>query len=106
MVYQILQSRWGKVPPDYVFTLNRRQISGDWFSHKLKKFLVKLNSPKKLNVHSLRHTFASWLVQTGVSIYEVQKLLGHSDIKVTQIYAHLAPNELHDVVGRIIFNIN
>ena len=106
VVYQILQSRWGKVPSEFVFTLNGRQISGDWFSHKLKKYLVKLNDAKKLNVHSLRHTFASWLVQSGVSIYEVQKLLGHRDIKVTQIYAHLAPNELHSVVGRIIFDLN
>jgi site-specific recombinase XerD len=89
------------VNSELVFTLEGRQITGDWFSHKLKKYLNKLNSPKKLNVHSLRHTFASWLVQSGASIYEVQKLFGHSDIKVTQIYAHLDPNELHSVVGRI-----
>jgi integrase len=78
VVYQILQSRWGKVPSEYVFTLNGRQIRWRLVSHKLKKYLVKLNSPKKLNIHSLRHSFASWLVQSGVSIYEVQKLLGHS----------------------------
>jgi len=103
VVYRIFQNRWGKIPSEYVFTLNGRQISGDWFSHKLKDYMKKLDIPKKLNVHSLRHTFASWLVQSGVSIYEIQKLLGHSDIKVTQIYAHLAPNELHSVVSRIVF---
>ena len=43
----------------------------------------------KLNFHSLRQTFASWLVQRGVSIYEVSNLLDHSDIKVTKIYPHL-----------------
>jgi integrase len=45
-------------------------------------------------VHALRHTFASYLVRHGVSIYEVQKLLGHSDIKVTERYAHLFPVDL------------
>jgi site-specific recombinase XerD len=51
----------------------------------------------------LRHTFATWLVQNGASIYEVQKLLGHSDIKTTQIYAHLMASELHTTVNRISF---
>lgn len=41
--------------------------------------------------HSLRHTFASHAVQKGVSIYELQELLGHSDIKLTKRYAHLSP---------------
>ena len=58
--------------------------------------LAKLN--KKLNFHSLRHTFASWLVQKGVSIYEVSKLLGHADIKTTQIYAHLRSDDLRNAV--------
>lgn len=38
------------------------------------------------------------LVQRGVSIYEVSKLLGHSDIRVTQIYAHLRPENLRNAV--------
>ncbi len=61
--------------------------------------LAKLN--KKLNFHSLRHTFASWLVQKGVSIYEVSKLLGHADIKTTQIYAHLRSDDLRNAVERL-----
>lgn len=101
VAFQILQKRCGKVKSKYVFTLRGRQIDGDWLLQKLRKYINKLNTSKKLNVHSLRHTFASWLVQSGVSIYEVQKLLGHSDIKVTQIYAHLAPHELHNVVSKI-----
>jgi hypothetical protein len=40
-----------------------------------------------------RHPFATRLVQEGFSIYEVQKLLGHSDISVTQVYSHLAASE-------------
>lgn len=44
--------------------------------------------------HSLRHTYASWLVQRGTSLYEVMRLLGHSTITLTERYAHLAPDAL------------
>ncbi len=44
--------------------------------------------------HTLRHTFASRLVQRGVSLIHVQRLLGHKDIKMTMRYAHLAPADL------------
>ncbi|HMD14056.1 MAG TPA: tyrosine-type recombinase/integrase [Bacteroidota bacterium] len=52
-------------------------------------------------IHSLRHTFASRLVQDGVSLYEVQKLLGHNNITVTQVYSHLQPEGLHSMVDTI-----
>lgn len=44
----------------------------------------------KATVHSLRHTFASWLLQAGMSLAEVQDLVGHTDIAQTRIYAHLS----------------
>ncbi|MGH9961536.1 MAG: tyrosine-type recombinase/integrase, partial [Pyrinomonadaceae bacterium] len=50
----------------------------------------------KVTIHTLRHTFASRLVQAVVSLVKVSKLLGHSSVTTTEIYAHLAPNEVSE----------
>lgn len=47
----------------------------------------------KVTMHTLRHSYASKLVKNGISLFEVSVLLGHSDSKMTQRYAHLAPND-------------
>jgi site-specific recombinase XerD len=56
---------------------------------------------KGVSVHTLRHTFASHLVMNGADIYTVQKLLGHSSIKTTEIYAHLAPDYLRAAIDKL-----
>ena len=52
-------------------------------------------------LHTLRHTFASHLVMSGVDLPTVKKLMGHSDIQTTMIYAHLAPDHLQEAVDRL-----
>jgi len=103
----ILQQKAEKVFSDFVFTFNGAKINYDTLTHKFKEKVVlsKLND-KRLHFHSLRHTFASWLVQDGVSLYEVQKLLGHSNIAVTQVYSHLQPEHLHNTVNKIQIALN
>lgn len=49
-----------------------------------------------LRLHDLRHPFASFLVNEGVSLYVVQALLGHANARTTQRYAHLASDTLTD----------
>lgn len=44
--------------------------------------------------HSLRHTFASWLVQRGVPLYTVAELMGHTTLEMTKRYSHLAPDTM------------
>lgn len=61
--------------------------------------LVRRASLTDFRYHDMRHDFASRLVQNGASLYEVAALLGHSDIKMTQRYAHLAPQQLQGAIA-------
>lgn len=61
----------------------------------------KLN---RVTFHTLRHTFASWLVMQGTPLYYVSKLLGHSSIQMTERYAHLAPDMAKSEVERMFNN--
>lgn len=54
--------------------------------------------------HDIRHTFASWLVQDGVPLDRVSKLLGHKSLTMTMRYAHLAPNQLREDVALLVRN--
>jgi len=59
---------------------------------------------ENFHIHDLRHTFASWLVMEGVPLFEVSKLLRHASIQMTERYAHLAPDYLHDAVASLGFS--
>ena len=79
----------------YVFTGKRgEKLNGNFVRAKLKAAVRDCELDPKLHFHSLRHTFASLLVQKGISLYQVQKLLGHSSPRVTEIYAHLNVSDL------------
>lgn len=58
-----------------------------------------------VRIHDLRHTFASYLINGGRSLYEVQKILGHTQIKTTQRYAHLADETLLAASNTVAQNI-
>ena len=49
---------------------------------------------KRIRLHDLRHSFAAQLAAAGISLYQIQTLMGHSDPKTTQRYAHLSPTTL------------
>jgi len=97
--FVVLQSRRQQSHSEYVFTLNNQKIRDEHAGRLFKRAVraAKL-SDQRLHFHSLRHTFASWLVQNGASLYQVQKLLGHSNPRVTQVYAHLQPAQMHEIV--------
>lgn len=101
-VFELLKRLKSQVTEDAnVFVREGEKLKQSYVEHKFKQYVRAAGLRDDLKFHSLRHTFATWLVQSGASIYEIQKLLGHSDIKTTQIYAHLAASELHATVNRI-----
>lgn len=101
IVYALLCRKNACTFPEYVFHRCGRKISENHATKKLKSYIYETGLPAKLHFHSLRHTFASWLVQSGTPIYEVQRLLGHGSINVTQVYSHLQPEQLHSTVNKI-----
>ena len=75
--------------------------SVDWCGHRWGK-VRKTCTLGDVNLHVLRHTCASRLVQGGVDLYTVSAWLGHSSVKVTERYAHLRPDALHAAMQALL----
>ena len=101
-VWNLLSHLRGKATCEYVFSLDGHRIDESLVTHKFKKCVTRIGIKKDIKFHSLRATFASWLVMKGVPIFSVSRLLGHSQVTTTQkYYAHLEPDTLHEVVNKI-----
>lgn len=90
-------------PPVWGNNSKRQQVSGR-FGEVIKNLGFNdgiTDRRDKVCFHTLRHTYASWLVQGGVSIYEVKERLGHSTLAMTERYSHLAPDSAKATVGAI-----
>jgi integrase len=55
----------------------------------------------KVVFHTLRHTYASWLVERGESLYTVKELMGHSTLAMTERYSHIGNNTLKNAVSKL-----
>ena len=67
----------------------------------LKHLARRAGIEKRVSSHTGRHTFATMLISKGATIYEVKELLGHSDVKVTQLYAHLMDSRKRELVAML-----
>lgn len=78
---------------------NGRKLNEFYVSKQFKKLIRKSGIDERIHFHSLRHSFASRLVQKGASLFVVKELLGHEDITTTQIYSHLQTQNLIDAIN-------
>ena len=75
---------------DHVFINNRgTSLSRSMIFKMIKKYTLTANIKKDISPHSLRHSFATHLVEGGANLRAVQEILGHSSITTTEIYTHL-----------------
>ena len=79
---------------DLFVTRSGRAMSRQAFWQTLRQLAKRAGISKPLSPHTLRHTFATHLLNHGADLRVVQMLLGHADLATTQIYTHLAHDEL------------
>jgi integrase/recombinase XerD len=92
----ILRSYWRKYRPDhpegwlFLGTYKLTHITSDGIENAFDEAVKRANITKDVSIHSLRHAFATHLLEDGASLLQVKELLGHSSIQSTTVYLHLA----------------
>ena len=75
-------------------------MSRIWIFKTIKKLAAKAGITKIISPHTLRHSFATHLVEGGANLRAVQEMLGHESITTTEIYTHLDKDFLRDTLNR------
>ncbi len=81
----------------YVFSVNGNKMSPRSVQHARKNAVRRAGIEKDVHVHTLRHSFATHLLENGVDIRKIQKLLGHSNLQTTQIYTQVSSEEIKKI---------
>ena len=95
MILSRYNNEQDRIGNPYVFyRVKGTKINEDFVSKYFKKVVRRVGLRDDIHFHTLRHSFASNLVQKGVTIYAVKELLGHKSIVTTMIYSHLNRDSL------------
>jgi integrase/recombinase XerD len=87
----------------YMFLNNRGlPISRQYFWRKIKEYASKAMIETNISPHTLRHSFATHLLENGANLKQVQEMLGHSKIETTQIYTHVSAKRVLSAYDRIM----
>lgn len=69
--------------------------------HPLKQWIAEAGIRKHITFHCFRHTFATMMLTLGADLYTVSKLLGHADVKMTQVYAKIINKKKDEAVNLV-----
>lgn len=104
-VFEVLRQVQRTSDTSLVFPDKRNGQKRSQVSHIFRKTVEQLglndgvtDRRDRVCFHTLRHTFASWMVEAGTDLYTVKELMGHSSIKMTERYAHLSPNKMREAM--------
>jgi integrase/recombinase XerD len=93
-----LLAKQSRLPADWVLLTRRgRRLRRERIWELLKRYAERVGVPPEVSPHTLRHSFATHLLQRGVDLRQVQEMLGHASIATTQIYTHVDPTRLKAV---------
>ncbi|MCF8568389.1 tyrosine-type recombinase/integrase [Alicyclobacillus tolerans] len=100
---QYYQEHRDKAAPNQWFfaTETTGQLSDSHVNHVFRRTSEAMGLKKHITAHIFRHSFATNLVQKGVNLVQVQKLLGHSSLTVTSVYTHATIENLSDAVNQL-----
>ena len=80
---------------NYIFlNLQGKPISRNYFFTQVKKYALEAGIDKSISPHTLRHCFATHLLENGADLLLVSKMLGHSHLETTQVYTHLSSRRI------------
>ncbi len=82
---------------EYLFSGPKGKLSTRNIQKIVEKAVIKAGINKSVHVHTLRHSFATHLLEDGIDIRYIQELLGHSNLSTTQLYTHLSKSEIKKV---------